>query len=107
ELGGKAAVIAFQDVPVEQSVAATLFASFIASGQTCVQGSRLLVHRSIHDRVVEELVRRTNGIRLGDPLDPSTQMGPLVSEKQREIVERYVRIGLEEGAILAAGGRRP
>ncbi|WP_158807204.1 aldehyde dehydrogenase [Beijerinckia sp. L45] len=107
ELGGKANVIAFADVPVDRCVAATLFASFIASGQTCVQGSRLLVHRSIHDAVVAELVRRTNAIRLGDPQDRMTQMGPLVSEKQRALVERYVAIGVAEGATLAAGGRRP
>lgn len=107
ELGGKAAVIVFPDTPVERAVAAALFASFIATGQTCVQGARLLVHRSVHDQVVAELVRRTNAIRLGDPQDPSTQMGPMVSEKQRGLTERYVRIGVEEGATLAAGGRRP
>lgn len=107
ELGGKAAVIAFSDTPVQRCVAATLFAAFVASGQTCVQGARLLVHRSIHDRVVEELVRRSAAIRLGDPKDPKTQMGPLVSARQREIIESYVAIGMEEGAALAAGGRRP
>jgi acyl-CoA reductase-like NAD-dependent aldehyde dehydrogenase len=107
ELGGKASVIVFPDVSVERCVAAALFASFIATGQTCVQGSRLLVHRSIHDAVVAELVRRTNAIRIGDPQDRMTQMGPLVSEKQRDLVERYVAIGLAEGATLAAGGRRP
>ncbi|MEJ0093175.1 MAG: aldehyde dehydrogenase [Methylocella sp.] len=107
ELGGKASVIVFPDVPIERCVAATLFASFIATGQTCVQGARLLVHRSIHDQTVTELVRRTNAIRIGDPQDRATQLGPLVSEKQRDLVERYVAIGLQEGATLAAGGRRP
>jgi len=107
ELGGKAALIAFDDVDVERCVAATLFASFIATGQTCVQGSRLLVHRSIHDRVVERLVQRANAIRLGDPHQPSTQMGPLVSARQRELVERWVRTGVDEGATLACGGVRP
>ncbi len=107
ELGGKAAVIAFPDTPVERCVAATLFAAFIASGQTCVQGARLLVHRSIHDRVVEEISRRSAAIRLGDPRKPDTQMGPLVSARQRDIVEKYVAIGVQEGAVLAAGGRRP
>jgi acyl-CoA reductase-like NAD-dependent aldehyde dehydrogenase len=107
ELGGKAAVIVFPDVDVERAVAATLFAAFIATGQTCIQGARLLVHRSMHDAVVRELVRRTNALRLGDPRDPRTQIGPLVSEKQRSVVERYVAIGIDEGATLAAGGRRP
>jgi acyl-CoA reductase-like NAD-dependent aldehyde dehydrogenase len=107
ELGGKAAVVAFPDTEVERCGAAALFAAFIASGQTCVQGARLLVHRSIHDRVVKEIVSRTKTIRLGDPRDPGTQMGPLVSARQRELTEKYVAIGIEEGATLAAGGRRP
>jgi acyl-CoA reductase-like NAD-dependent aldehyde dehydrogenase len=107
ELGGKASVIVFPDIEIDRCVAAALFASFIATGQTCVQGARLLVHRSVHDRVVDELVRRADAIRLGDPQDPKTQMGPLASAKQLETVERYVRIGLEEGATLAAGGSRP
>jgi acyl-CoA reductase-like NAD-dependent aldehyde dehydrogenase len=107
ELGGKAAVIAFADTEPERVVAATLFASFIASGQTCVQGARLLVHRSIHDGVVAALVRRASEIRLGDPQREDTQMGPLVSERQRDLVESYVRIGQEEGATLAFGGTRP
>jgi acyl-CoA reductase-like NAD-dependent aldehyde dehydrogenase len=92
---------------VQRAVAATLFASFIASGQTCVQGSRLLVHSSLHDQVVAELVRRASEIRLGDPQLETTQMGPLVSQKQRDLVQRYVRIGVEEGARLAFGGVPP
>jgi acyl-CoA reductase-like NAD-dependent aldehyde dehydrogenase len=108
ELGGKAALIAFPDVDVESVVAATLFASFIATGQTCVQGSRLLVHHSIHDEVVERLVARASGLRLGNPQDLSTQVGPMVSARQRDTVETYARIGVEEdGATLAFGGRRP
>lgn len=106
ELGGKASVVVFPDTSIERAVAATLFASFIATGQTCVQGARLVVHRSIHDEVVRRLVSRANAIKLGDPQDVATQMGPLVSEKQRALTERYVAIGLEEGATLAAGGER-
>ncbi|MET3662456.1 aldehyde dehydrogenase [Aquamicrobium ahrensii] len=108
ELGGKAALIAFEDMNIERVVAATLFASFIATGQTCVQGSRLLVHRSIHDEVVKRLVERVAHIRLGAPQDEATQLGPMVSQRQRDTVERYVRIGVEEdGATLAYGGTRP
>lgn len=107
ELGGKAAVIVFPDTSIERAVAAAMFASFIASGQTCVQGARLLVHRSIHDEVAAGLVRRTREIRLGDPQLDTTQMGPLVSSRQRERVEEYVRIGVGEGAHLAFGGVRP
>ncbi|GGF78130.1 aldehyde dehydrogenase [Azorhizobium oxalatiphilum] len=107
ELGGKASVVVFEDTDVERAVSATLFASFIAAGQTCVQGARLLVHRSIHDRVVARLVERTKNIRIGDPKNMATLMGPLVSARQREITERYVAIGLAEGATLAVGGKRP
>lgn len=107
ELGGKGAVIAFEDVDVERCVAATLFAAFVGSGQTCVEGARLLVHRILYDRAVAGLVRRARAIRLGNPLENDTQMGPLVSAKQRDNVERYVRSGIEQGATVAAGGKRP
>ena len=89
------AVIAFEDVDVERCVAATVFAAFVGSGQTCVQGARLPVHRSLYDRAVAGLVRRARAIRLGDPLEKDTQMGPLASAKQRHNVERYVRSGIE------------
>ncbi|WP_029004883.1 aldehyde dehydrogenase family protein [Azorhizobium doebereinerae] len=107
ELGGKASVVVFDDTDVDRAVSAALFAAFIATGQTCVQGARLLVQRSIHDEVVARLAGRARAIRLGDPQDMATQMGPLVSARQREMTERYVAIGLAEGATLAAGGKRP
>lgn len=107
ELGGKASLLAFSDVAVEDIANACLFAAFIATGQTCVQGSRLIVHKSMHDEVVDRLVGRVRALRLGDPQDPATQIGPLISERQRAVVEGYVRIGIEEGAVLAVGGRRP
>jgi acyl-CoA reductase-like NAD-dependent aldehyde dehydrogenase len=107
ELGGKAAVIVLPDTDTKRAVAATLFASFIATGQTCVQGARLIVHRSIHDEVVAQLVERTGRLRLGDPQLETTQVGPMVSKKQRDMVESYVRIGIDEGATLAYGGSRP
>src|SRR5690606_7924193 len=70
ELGGKASVIIFEDVDPDRAASASLFASFIAAGQTCVQGARLLVHRSLHDQVLETLVRRAAKIRIGDPRNP-------------------------------------
>lgn len=106
ELGGKASVVVFDDAPLETTVAGALFASFIATGQTCVQGARLLVARSVHDAFVDGLTRRAAQIRIGDPLDPATQMGPLVSERQLETVARYVEIGRQEGARCVAGGER-
>jgi phenylacetaldehyde dehydrogenase len=105
ELGGKASVIVFEDMPVDQAVSAALFASFVAAGQTCVQGARLLVHESVYDTVLEKLVARTNELKVGDPTDEDTQMGPVVSLRQLETVERYVEIGKSEGARLVAGGK--
>lgn len=106
ELGGKASVVIFGDAPLERTVAGALFASFIATGQTCVQGARLLVERSIHDAFVEDLTRRAGNIRIGNPLELATQMGPLISERQLATVARYVDIGRREGAVCATGGER-
>lgn len=106
ELGGKASVLVFDDVGAERAVRGSLFASFIASGQTCVQGARLLVQESLYDEVVSALVDRANSLRIGNPLEESTQMGPMVSQKQLDIVLKYVAIGREEGATVAAGGER-
>lgn len=111
ELGGKGSVLVFEDAVSSgasstQAVSGALFASFIASGQTCVQGARLLVQRSIYQRVLDELVKRTAAIRIGDPMDPATQMGPMVSERQLDMVSRYVAIGRDEGARVAYGGER-
>jgi acyl-CoA reductase-like NAD-dependent aldehyde dehydrogenase len=106
ELGGKASSLIFEDTDLDNAVSGALFASFVAGGQTCVQGARAIVHHSLYDKFVERLVERANGIILGDPQDPATQMGPLVSEKQLKRVEDYVRVGVEEEATLAAGGHR-
>ena len=81
ELGGKASVIVFDDVLESDAAAAALFASFIAAGQTCVQGARLLVQKSVHDKVLDILVERAASLRIGDPTDFATQMGPMVSAK--------------------------
>ncbi|MCL6637935.1 MAG: aldehyde dehydrogenase [Alicyclobacillus sp.] len=107
ELGGKASLLFFADCDIDQAVNGAAFAAYIASGQTCVQGARLLVQRSLHDEFVERLVRKTQAIRIGDPFAWTTQMGPLVSKRQLDRTESYVRIALEEGASLACGGARP
>jgi phenylacetaldehyde dehydrogenase len=106
ELGGKASSLIFEDTDLDNAVSGALFASFVAGGQTCVQGARAIVQRPVYDEFVEKLVDRANRITLGDPQDQATQMGPLVSRNQLERVEEYVRIGVEEGATLAAGGHR-
>ncbi len=107
ELGGKTGVIVFDDYDVEQAVNYAAFGAFIAAGQTCVCASRHIVHRSIYDAFVSGLAQKASTIRIGDPSLPSTQMGPVISEKQRDRVLNYVRIGLEEGAKLVAGGNIP
>ena len=107
ELGGKAPVIVLPDADLDRAAAGATFAAFIASGQTCVAGTRVLVHESQAEALVERMVRRTRAIRIGDPLDLSTQLGPLVSQRQLERTERYVEIGRAEGAHVACGGNRP
>jgi acyl-CoA reductase-like NAD-dependent aldehyde dehydrogenase len=107
ELGGKAPVIVLPDADLDRAAAGATFAAFIASGQTCVAGTRVLVHESQADALVERMVRRARAIRIGDPLDLSTQLGPLVSAAQLARTERYVEIGRDEGATVACGGRRP
>jgi len=107
ELGGKAPVILFEDVDVARGVAGALFAAFIATGQTCVQGARLLVAREIYPAVVEALVERTRALRLGDPLDPRTQIGPLVSEAQRDKTVAAVERARQQGATVLCGGQVP
>lgn len=107
ELGGKAPVLVFADADLDAAVAGALFAAFVASGQTCVQGARVLVQREAYDEVAERLAERTSALRLGDPLDPATQVGPLVSAAQRAKVEDAVDRARRQGATVVAGGERP
>lgn len=106
ELGGKSPNIVFADADFEAAIDGALIGIFAGTGEVCSAGSRLLVERSIHDRFVGELVSRAMAIKVGDPLDGETEMGPLVSEQQLQTVERYVAIGQEEGATLATGGHK-
>jgi betaine-aldehyde dehydrogenase len=105
ELGGKSPNIVFADADLETAVQGVMFSVFGNAGQVCCAGTRLLVERSVHDRFVGELVRRAKAIRVGPGLDPHSRMGPLSSPTQVETVERYVAIGLAEGARLACGGK--
>jgi betaine-aldehyde dehydrogenase len=106
ELGGKSPNIVFADADFEAAIDGALIGIFAGSGEVCSAGSRLIVERSIHDRFVGELVSRAMAIKVGDPLDESSEMGPLVNRQQLDTVEKYVRIGQEEGAMLATGGHR-
>jgi (Z)-2-((N-methylformamido)methylene)-5-hydroxybutyrolactone dehydrogenase len=107
ELGGKSPQLVFEDAD-PQGVAMGLMAGiFAAAGQTCVAGSRAFVHASIYDEVVERVARRTAEVRVGDPLDPDSEIGPLAIEAQRDKVEHYVAVATGEGLTLSAGGKRP
>ncbi len=106
ELGGKSPNIVFADADFEAAIDGALSGIFAGTGEVCSAGSRLLVERSLHDRFVGELTSRAMAIRVGDPLDRESEMGPLVSRQQLETVESYVKIGLDEGATLATGGHR-
>jgi betaine-aldehyde dehydrogenase len=106
ELGGKSPNIVFADADFEAAIDGALSGIFAGTGEVCSAGSRLLVERSIHDRFVGELVSRAMAIKVGDPLDDASEMGPLVSKQQLDKVVDYVRIGREEGATLATGGHR-
>jgi betaine-aldehyde dehydrogenase len=107
ELGGKNPNIVFPDVDLDTAVDFALTAAFLHSGQVCSAGSRLLVHRDLHDEFTTELARRAELIRLGDGLAEGSEAGPLISAEQRARVERHVAGALAEGAVLRAGGRRP
>lgn len=107
ELGGKTPVVVFDDFDIDQAVNYAAFGAFVGAGQTCVCAARHIVHRSIYDTFVEKLASKAQSIRVGDPMSHDTQMGPVISEKQRRRVLDYVEIGKKEGARLVAGGRVP
>lgn len=107
ELGGKSACIFLEDAPLETAVPMAAQAATINSGQTCIAQTRLLVPRRLHDEVVARLSDLLSAMRVGDPLDPLTTLGPLVSARQRDRVEGYIRLGQDEGAKVAFGGGRP
>lgn len=107
ELGGKNPNIVFADADFETAVDMALTAVFLHSGQVCSAGARLLVEDALHDRFVDEIVRRVGEIRLGGPFDERARTGPLISAAHRAKVEAYVTRGVTEGAVLRCGGARP
>ncbi|OWZ09548.1 hypothetical protein PHMEG_00017730, partial [Phytophthora megakarya] len=106
ELGGKAPIVVFDDVDVNQVVNGAAFACFIASGQTCVTGARLIVHENIFDELVDKLVAKVRSIRLGDPMDDRTQMGTIISELHLLRIHAMVESAMKDGAMARCGGRR-
>ncbi|AQQ05381.1 carnitine dehydratase [Roseibium algicola] len=107
ELGGKSANIVFDDADLESAVNGAISGIFAASGQTCIAGSRLLVQRNIHDRVVEKIASLAASARMGDPARPDTQVGPITTQLQREKVLSYLDIARSEGALCVLGGGVP
>ncbi|MBN9598206.1 MAG: aldehyde dehydrogenase [Afipia sp.] len=107
ELGGKTPVLTFPDFDVDRAVNYAAFGAFIGAGQTCVCGSRQIVHKDVYDEFVDKLAKKAKSIRVGDPTETTTQLGPVISEKQRQRVLNYVKYGLDEGARLVAGGEVP
>ncbi|MFO7286323.1 MAG: 5-carboxymethyl-2-hydroxymuconate semialdehyde dehydrogenase [Gammaproteobacteria bacterium] len=106
ELGGKNPVIVFDDADLERALDAVVFMIFSLNGERCTSSSRLLVQRSIHDAFVERVVERAKRVRIGHPLDPETELGPLIHPKHLEKVVGYFDIATSEGARIATGGRR-
>jgi aldehyde dehydrogenase (NAD+) len=107
ELGGKAPNVVFPDANLDAAANGVIAGIFAAAGQSCVAGSRLIVHESIHDALVSEVVDRATRIRLGDPMELSTEMGPMASREQESKALRYIDIARSEGATVASGGRKP
>ena len=106
ELGGKSANIIFPDCDLDAAVRAASAGVFFNTGQVCSAGSRILVHQDVYDEVVERIAARAAAIRLGNPLDTATNMGPLISEVQMKRVLDYIEIGRREGAKIVTGGAR-
>jgi aldehyde dehydrogenase (NAD+) len=106
ELGGKSANIVFADADLKLAVPGAAMAVFGNSGQSCSAGSRLFVQREIYDTFVAQVASYARSLRLGHPLDPQTQLGPLVSEEQLNRVTGFLESGIKEGARAAAGGSR-
>jgi betaine-aldehyde dehydrogenase len=104
ELGGKSPVIVFDDVNLPFTAEWVQFGIFVNQGEVCSATSRLYVHEKIHDQLVEELINRAKRVKIGNPLDETTEMGPIASEKQLKKVMHYIELGKKEGAQIAYGG---
>jgi aldehyde dehydrogenase (NAD+) len=106
ELGGKNCVIVMDDAILDEALTGVLWSAFGTSGQRCTSASRIIIHERIHDEVVDRLRAATESLRLGNGLDPVTQIGPVINPAAVERLDRYVRIGRDEGAEVVTGGER-
>ncbi len=107
ELGGKSPNVVFEDADIEAALMGSLFGIYYSAGQSCEARSRLFVHRNVYDEFVGQFVSRSAAFKVGDPMDPSTQIGSLISPQHREKVHGYVEAGKAEGAEVATGGKAP
>jgi acyl-CoA reductase-like NAD-dependent aldehyde dehydrogenase len=107
ELGGKSPTIVCADADLDHAVAGVLYGIFSSSGESCIAGSRAFVHASVYDQFKRRLLAGVQALRVGDPADERTQMGPLVNLGHRASVERYVELGVKEGGRVLHGGKRP
>ena len=106
ELGGKSPLIIFEDAHLDNAVSAAIMANFYTQGEVCSNGTRVFVHKKIHDEFVEKLVARVSKMKIGDPMDPETHVGALISNAHMENVLHYIESGKKQGAKLACGGYR-
>lgn len=106
ELGGKSPLIVFEDADIENAIGGAILGNFYSSGQVCSNGTRVFVHRDIKEKFLSRLAERLDRAVIGDPMDPDTSFGPMVSERQMQIALDYVEKGKAEGARLAYGGVR-
>jgi betaine-aldehyde dehydrogenase len=106
ELGGKSPLIVFEDAKLDNAVSGALLGNFYSSGQVCSNATRVFVHTSIKEAFLERLVKRVSAMRIGDPMDPQTNVGPLVSEQHMQKVLGYIARGRAEGARAVIGGER-
>ena len=107
ELGGKSPTIVFEDADVDAAVAGALHAIYYNAGQSCDARSRILLEERVYDDFLAKFVAKAKALKVGDPMDPATHVGAIISRKQLEKIEGYVGIGTQEGAVVAYGGRRP
>ena len=107
ELGGKSPLVIFDDADLESAVSGAILANFYSTGQVCSNGTRVFVQKGIKAAFLARLSKRLNSVVMGDPLNPATTYGPMVSDRQRGIVEGFIAKGIAEGAQLVAGGNRP
>ncbi|MGW6174038.1 aldehyde dehydrogenase [Arthrobacter sp. NPDC055138] len=107
ELGGKSPNIVFEDANVSNAAMGVVAGIFAAAGQTCIAGSRVFAHRSVYDELLERVAERAGSIVIGDPLQDTTELGPLAFAAQQDKVGSYVELGVSEGATVLTGGGRP